>query len=87
VHPYHYIYCLYVSVIIYIFSYEQRFLSQSCFICNPTKHTMLIKKLFEISFFSLIHVLVDMLQDPDMLRSPHLVPYSKVDEAIKKANR
>lgn len=22
-----------------------------------------------------------------MLRSPHLVPYSKVDEAIKKANR
>ncbi|XP_054285011.1 ryanodine receptor isoform X1 [Macrosteles quadrilineatus] len=26
-------------------------------------------------------------EDPDMLRSPHLVPYSKVDEAIKKANR
>lgn len=22
-----------------------------------------------------------------MLRSPHLVPYSKVDDAIKKANR
>lgn len=27
------------------------------------------------------------LQDGDLLRSPHLVPYSKVDEAIKKANR
>nr|CAD7424343.1 unnamed protein product [Timema monikensis] len=26
-------------------------------------------------------------EDPDMRRSPHLVPYSKVDEAIKKANR
>ncbi|XP_057661319.1 ryanodine receptor isoform X14 [Diorhabda carinulata] len=26
-------------------------------------------------------------EDPDMLRSPHLVPYAKVDEAIKKANR
>lgn len=26
-------------------------------------------------------------EDPDLLRSPHLVPYSKVDEAIKKANR
>ncbi|XP_075211293.1 ryanodine receptor [Lycorma delicatula] len=26
-------------------------------------------------------------EDPDMLRSPHLVPYSKVDDAIKKANR
>ncbi|XP_046677460.1 LOW QUALITY PROTEIN: ryanodine receptor-like [Homalodisca vitripennis] len=26
-------------------------------------------------------------EDPDMLRSPHLVPYNKVDEAIKKANR
>jgi ryanodine receptor 2 len=26
-------------------------------------------------------------EDPDMFRSPHLVPYAKVDEAIKKANR
>ncbi|KAI4471407.1 ran binding protein 9-related [Holotrichia oblita] len=26
-------------------------------------------------------------EDPDMLRSPHLVPYNKVDDAIKKANR
>nr|AHW99829.1 ryanodine receptor [Sogatella furcifera] len=26
-------------------------------------------------------------EDSDMLRSPHLVPYCKVDEAIKKANR
>ncbi|XP_037915514.1 ryanodine receptor isoform X7 [Hermetia illucens] len=26
-------------------------------------------------------------EDSDNLRSPHLVPYSKVDEAIKKANR
>ncbi|XP_072162212.1 ryanodine receptor isoform X2 [Bemisia tabaci] len=26
-------------------------------------------------------------EDPDMLRSPHLVPYPKVDDAIKKANR
>ncbi|XP_025830516.1 ryanodine receptor [Agrilus planipennis] len=26
-------------------------------------------------------------EDPDMKRSPHLVPYAKVDEAIKKANR
>ncbi|XP_030749975.1 ryanodine receptor isoform X1 [Sitophilus oryzae] len=26
-------------------------------------------------------------EDPEMLRSPHLVPYSKVDDAIKKANR
>ncbi|XP_067007679.2 ryanodine receptor [Anabrus simplex] len=26
-------------------------------------------------------------EDPDMSRSPHLVPYIKVDEAIKKANR
>lgn len=26
-------------------------------------------------------------QDPDLFRSPHLVPYIKVDEAIKKANR
>lgn len=26
-------------------------------------------------------------EDPDMFRSPHLVPYGKVDEAIKKANR
>lgn len=26
-------------------------------------------------------------EDPDMRRSPHLVPYSKVDELIKKANR
>ncbi|KAL1457580.1 hypothetical protein WDU94_007793 [Cyamophila willieti] len=26
-------------------------------------------------------------EDPDMARSPHLVPYSKVDDAIKKANR
>ncbi|KAL1124812.1 hypothetical protein AAG570_001433 [Ranatra chinensis] len=26
-------------------------------------------------------------EDPDLLRSPHLVPYIKVDEAIKKANR
>ncbi|XP_046400098.1 ryanodine receptor isoform X3 [Ischnura elegans] len=26
-------------------------------------------------------------EDPDMKRSPHLVPYSKVDDAIKKANR
>ncbi|XP_049853809.1 ryanodine receptor isoform X5 [Schistocerca gregaria] len=26
-------------------------------------------------------------EDPDMRRSPHLVPYIKVDEAIKKANR
>ncbi|KAL0274262.1 UNVERIFIED_CONTAM: hypothetical protein PYX00_006731 [Menopon gallinae] len=26
-------------------------------------------------------------EDPDLLRSPHLVPYAKVDEAIKKANR
>lgn len=26
-------------------------------------------------------------QDSDMKRSPHLVPYSKVDDAIKKANR
>jgi hypothetical protein len=25
-------------------------------------------------------------QDPDLRRSPHLVPYSKVDEAIKIAN-
>jgi hypothetical protein len=28
-----------------------------------------------------------MFQDSDMKRSPHLVPYSKVDDAIKKANR
>lgn len=27
------------------------------------------------------------LQDPEMHRSPHLVPYPKVDDAIKKANR
>ncbi|KPJ17609.1 Ryanodine receptor 44F [Papilio machaon] len=26
-------------------------------------------------------------EDPDMHRSPHLVPYPKVDDAIKKANR
>lgn len=26
-------------------------------------------------------------EDPDLKRSPHLVPYGKVDEAIKKANR
>ncbi|XP_063919785.1 ryanodine receptor isoform X1 [Zophobas morio] len=26
-------------------------------------------------------------EDPDMFRSPHLVPYVKVDDAIKKANR
>lgn len=26
-------------------------------------------------------------EDPDMFRSPHLVPYAKVDDAIKKANR
>ncbi|XP_038217167.1 ryanodine receptor isoform X31 [Zerene cesonia] len=26
-------------------------------------------------------------EDPDMNRSPHLVPYPKVDDAIKKANR
>uniref|UniRef100_A0A6P7G955 Ryanodine receptor-like n=1 Tax=Diabrotica virgifera virgifera TaxID=50390 RepID=A0A6P7G955_DIAVI len=26
-------------------------------------------------------------EDPDMFRSPHLVPYGKVDDAIKKANR
>ncbi|KAJ8982742.1 hypothetical protein NQ317_014040 [Molorchus minor] len=26
-------------------------------------------------------------EDPDIFRSPHLVPYSKVDDAIKKANR
>lgn len=26
-------------------------------------------------------------QDSDMKRSPHLVPYNKVDDAIKKANR
>lgn len=26
-------------------------------------------------------------EDSEMLRSPHLVPYGKVDEAIKKANR
>lgn len=26
-------------------------------------------------------------KDPDMFRSPHLVPYGKVDDAIKKANR
>ncbi|KAI5643469.1 ryR domain-containing protein [Phthorimaea operculella] len=26
-------------------------------------------------------------EDPDMQRSPHLVPYPKVDDAIKKANR
>lgn len=26
-------------------------------------------------------------EDPDLHRSPHLVPYSKVDDAIKKANR
>ncbi|KAK7790957.1 hypothetical protein R5R35_007854 [Gryllus longicercus] len=26
-------------------------------------------------------------EDPDMRRSPHLVPYPKVDDAIKKANR
>ncbi|KAI5742923.1 hypothetical protein M8J77_012710 [Diaphorina citri] len=26
-------------------------------------------------------------EDPDMARSPHLVPYGKVDDAIKKANR
>ncbi|XP_063236802.1 ryanodine receptor isoform X2 [Bacillus rossius redtenbacheri] len=26
-------------------------------------------------------------EDPDMRRSPHLVPYCKVDDAIKKANR
>lgn len=26
-------------------------------------------------------------EDPDMFRSPHLVPYIKVDDAIKKANR
>ena len=26
-------------------------------------------------------------EDPELLRSPHLVPYPKVDEAIKKANR
>ncbi|CAB3362502.1 Hypothetical predicted protein [Cloeon dipterum] len=26
-------------------------------------------------------------EDPDMRRSPHLVPYSKVDDLIKKANR
>ncbi|CAH0546152.1 unnamed protein product [Brassicogethes aeneus] len=26
-------------------------------------------------------------EDPDMYRSPHLVPYCKVDDAIKKANR
>ncbi|KAG5899237.1 hypothetical protein JTB14_035422 [Gonioctena quinquepunctata] len=26
-------------------------------------------------------------EDPDMYRSPHLVPYGKVDDAIKKANR
>lgn len=26
-------------------------------------------------------------EDPETLRSPHLVPYSKVDDAIKKANR
>ncbi|XP_049775985.1 ryanodine receptor [Schistocerca cancellata] len=26
-------------------------------------------------------------EDPDMRRSPHLVPYIKVDDAIKKANR
>ncbi|XP_065200353.1 ryanodine receptor [Planococcus citri] len=26
-------------------------------------------------------------EDSELLRSPHLVPYSKVDEAIKKANR
>lgn len=25
-------------------------------------------------------------EDPDLKRSPHLVPYSKVDEAIKIAN-
>lgn len=25
-------------------------------------------------------------EDPELLRSPHLVPYNKVDEAIKKAN-
>ncbi|CAG9853862.1 unnamed protein product [Phyllotreta striolata] len=26
-------------------------------------------------------------EDPDLYRSPHLVPYGKVDDAIKKANR
>lgn len=26
-------------------------------------------------------------EDPDMRRSPHLVSYANVDEAIKKANR
>lgn len=25
-------------------------------------------------------------EDPDLRRSPHLVPYSKVDDAIKQAN-
>lgn len=28
-----------------------------------------------------------LFQDPEMHRSPHLVPYPKVDDAIKKANR
>jgi len=29
---------------------------------------------------------MNLQQDPDLRRSPHLVPYSKVDEAIKIAN-
>ena len=38
-------------------------------------------------YFRTLYILSSFLQDSDIKRSPHLVPYGKVDEAIKKANR
>lgn len=46
-----------------------------------------VLNLFDLLAREITSTILTLFQDPDNKRSPHLVPYSNVDDIIKKANR